>query len=383
MGSKDSDDRIPVRALIIRVGTRTVCVIRYEKSDFRTMKRKHIRTMEQFAEAVGLSRPTVSKYFQDPNSVRVKVRQKIEDGLDATDFRPNLFAVNLNRRRSKIIGLVFPNALDPFYMGLRQHIETQVRAAGYLPFVSSSEGRTDLEAEAIETLTSLNVAGVIMASVGRDAGHRRKLKTLAANLPIVFIDAPFDDEEAFVGTDNAQSMALITDYLTRFGDPPCYFDMPWVNSNAKARRSAYITTMQQRGLEPVVIPLETSYSWDFERYAYQQATRILRDGGFPTKIVLCGNDRVAFGLLAAVHNAGLKVGISPDCDLRVAGHDNQPLSEYIWPPLTTVSQNTTEMGRLAIDLLLSKLDDTQTADARPARRPHLLVNAELVLRASA
>ena len=57
-----------------------------------------IRTMEQFAEAVGLSRPTVSKYFQDAGSVRAKVRERIEAGLKETGFRPNLFAVNLNRR---------------------------------------------------------------------------------------------------------------------------------------------------------------------------------------------------------------------------------------------------------------------------------------------
>lgn len=347
------------------------------------MTRKRIRTMEEFAQSVGLSRPTVSKYFQDPTSVRVKVREKIEAGLRETGFRPNLFAVNLNRRRSKIIGLIFPTSLDPFYMGLRRRIETEATEAGYLPFVFSSDGKAELEAEAIETLTSLNVAGVIMAPVGSHGPHREKLKALARNIPIIFIDAPFDAEEAFVGTNNAQSMALITDYLTRLGDRPCYFDMPWVNSNARERRESYIATMQRRGLEPVVIPLEPSESWDFERYAFEQANRVLRTGGFPTRIVLCGNDRVAFGVLAAVHQAGLKVGIGPDCDLRVAGHDDQPLSEYIWPPLTTVSQNTAEMGRLAISLLLSKLDSSRVFDEPRAQGEHILVNAELVLRSSA
>jgi DNA-binding LacI/PurR family transcriptional regulator len=345
--------------------------------------RKRIRTMEEFAEAVGLSRPTVSKYFQDPSSVRVKVREKIEAGLSETGFRPNLFAVNLNRRRTRIIGLIFPNSLDPFYMSLCRRIEAEAREAGSLSFVFSSDGRADLEAEAIETLTSLNVAGVIMAPVG-DGEHRKKLKALARKIPIVFIDAPFDEEEPFVGTNNAQSMALITDYLTRLGDsPPCYFDMPEVNSNATARRQAYIATMERRGLDPVLVPIEQSTTWDFERFAFEQAARILREGGFPTRSVLCGNDRVAFGVLAAVHQAGLKVGIEPGCDLRVAGHDNQPLSKYIWPPLTTVSQDTAEMGRIAIHLLLSKLDETRVFEAPRAHGDQILLNAELVLRASA
>ncbi len=347
------------------------------------MKPRQIRTMEEFAEAVGLSRPTVSKYFQNAASVRPKLREKIEAGLKETGFRPNLFAVNLDPRRTKILGLILPSSLDPFYTGLRRRIESQATALGYLPFVLSSDGKTELEAEALETLSSLNVAGVIMAPVGGDPAHRNKVKTLARNIPVVFIDAPFDDEEDFVGTNNGQSMALITDYLTRFGEPPCYFDMPWVNSNAPGRRNAYIETMRRRGVEPVIIPVAHSEDWDFERYAFDEASRILREGGFPTKVVLCGNDRIAFGVLAALNQAGLKVGITPDCDLRVAGHDNQPLSEYIWPPLTTVQQNTAEMGRLALDMLLTRIDIAHTPGETRPPGEHVLVNGDLILRGSA
>ncbi len=344
---------------------------------------RQVRTMEEFAYAVGLSRPTVSKYFQEPASVRPKVREKIEAGLRATGFRPNLFAVNLNRRRSKIIGLIFPNSLDPFYMGLRRRIEVRATDSGYLPFVFSSDGKAELEAQALETLSQLNAAGVIMAPVGGGPEHRARVKALAQSIPVVFIDAPFDDEEAFVGTNNGQSVALITDYLTRFGDRPCYFDMPAVNSNAAARRDAYCATMRRRGLEPVLIPMPQSATWEFERFAFEQANRVLREGGLPTRIVLCGNDRMAFGVLAAVNQAGLKVGITPDCDLRVAGHDDQPLSEYIWPPLTTVQQNTEEMGRLAIGLLLARLDPSRGAEAPGSAGEHILVDGDLVLRASA
>ncbi|WP_354066477.1 LacI family DNA-binding transcriptional regulator [Devosia sp. 2618] len=341
--------------------------------------------MEEFAKAVGLSRPTVSKYFQDASSVRVKVREKIEAGLAETGFRPNIFAVNLNRRRSKIIGLIFPSSLDSFYMGLRRQIEAEASAAGYLTFVFSSDGKAELEAEAIESLTALNVAGVIMApvAIGKQKIHHDKIKALARNIPIVFIDAPFDEEEAFIGTNNAQSMALITDYLTRLGDRPAYFDMPWVTTNGIERRTAYAATMERRGLEPLFIELEPADTWDFERTAFDQTNTILSRGGFPSKIILCANDRVAFGVLAAVNQAGLKVGIGPDCDLRVAGHDNQPFSDYIWPPLTTVSQNTTEMGRLAITLLLSKLDSSRVFEDPRMQGHHILLNAELVLRASA
>lgn len=344
------------------------------------MTKKTIRTMEEFALVVGLSRPTVSKYFQDPSSVRQKVRQRIEAGLDETGFRPNLLAVNLNRRRTRIIGLIFPNSLDPFYMGLRQLIETKAREAGYLSFVFSSEGNPELEEEAVETLVSLNAAGVIMAPV--DVGAHEKLKRLAHKVPTVFIDVPLDDEETFVGNDNRQSIGLITDYLSRFDDLPCYFEGPHVNRASLERRAAYEATMTARGLRPIVVEGHRTDDWDFETWGFEESRRIFASSGFPTRSVLCVNDRLAFGVLAAAHQAGLRVGIGPDCDLRVAGHDDHPFARYAVPALTTVAQDTPRIGELAIERLFAKIEAETVADRRPLDS-QVRVPAQLVLRSSA
>lgn len=345
------------------------------------MNKKPIRTMEQFAETIGVSRPTVSKYFQDPSSVRAKVRKRIELGVEETGFRPNLLAVNLNRRRTRIIGLIFPNSLDPFYMELRRLIEINARAHGYLSFVFSSEANPDLEVEAIETLNSLNAAGVIMAPIG-NAAHRAKLKALAHRLPVVFVDVPLDDEEAFVGTDNHQSIDLMVDYLSRFNEPPCYFGGPEVNVNTAEREAAYVSAMKARGLEPVVIGRTPSRSWDFEAYAFDEASRILSNGNFPTKSILCCNDRLAFGILAAAYQNGVKIGIGEDCDLRVAGHDDHPFSRYTVPRLTTAAQDAQGIGRHAVELLFKKIGQPQAESENEAEN-QIRVGARLVLRESA
>ena len=109
----------------------------------------------------------------------------------------------------------------------------------------------------------------------------------------------------------------------------------------------------------------------------------MRDGGFPTKTILCANDRVAFGVLAAINETGAKIGIGHGCDYRVAGHDNQPLSAYASPSLTTVSQDYDRMGKLALGLLFSKMGQ---ADATLGELPvgqRILLNGELVFRRSA
>ena len=334
--------------------------------------------MEDFAAAVGLSRPTVSKFFHAPGSVRVKTRDKIEAALKRTGFRPNIFAVNLNRRRTKIIGLIIPDPLDPFYMALSRRVELSANAAGYLALVLNSNGQPELEARAIETITALNAGGAIIAPLGLKS-HRTKLKALGKNVPLVFIDSPPDDFEPFVGTNNYQSIPLMTEYLCRSGSRPTYFDLPTVTHNAVERRNAYAATMKRLGLEPAYADIGVADSWEFERVSYEATNRILGNGGFATTTIQCSTDRVAFGVIAALNEAGLRVGITPECGIRIAGHDNLPLSPYTSPPLTTVSQDIQRMGQIALDLLFSKMDQGEA----PVEGDQVLLNAELIFRKSA
>ena len=60
------------------------------------MSKSKIRNMEEFAAVSGISRPTVSKYFHDPDSVRQSTRRRIEEALEKHDYRPNIFAINQN-----------------------------------------------------------------------------------------------------------------------------------------------------------------------------------------------------------------------------------------------------------------------------------------------
>jgi transcriptional regulator with XRE-family HTH domain len=94
------------------------------------MSEKKIRNMEEFAAVSGLSRPTVSKYFNDPDSVRSSTRSRIEEALERYDFRPNIYAVNQNRRLTKNIGIVVPYLADPFFAEHRPQHRDALRRCG-------------------------------------------------------------------------------------------------------------------------------------------------------------------------------------------------------------------------------------------------------------
>ena len=332
-----------------------------------------IRTMEEFSAASGISRPTLSRFFNDPDSVRKASRHKIEQAMERFGYRPNRFALNFNRRNPKTLGIIVPSLIDPFYASLVQRIERLALSAGYWTVIQNSQGEPEEEAEAVATLISLKVAGAIAIPLGY-ASRDGLFGQMANLMPIVFLDARVDAAGAFVGTDNHQSMSLIVDYLLRSGSPPSYFDMPDVNQNARERREGYETSMQERGAEPRIFPLHTR-SWDFERVAFEEAGRLLKTGASLGGTILCANDRIAFGVMAAICESGLAIGRLSG--IRVAGHDDHPLSQYTCPPLTTVAQDVERLATMSLERLMQGISEGANVDGS-----HRL-EAKLIMRASA
>ena len=101
---------------------------------------QRIRTMEEFSAVSGISRPTLSRFFNDPLSVRSTSRARIEAAMERFGYRPNLFAVNFNRRNPKTLGIVVPTLMDPFYAGIVQCIERKALEAGYWTVIQNSQG---------------------------------------------------------------------------------------------------------------------------------------------------------------------------------------------------------------------------------------------------
>lgn len=340
------------------------------------MEDQKIRNMEEFSTVSGISRPTVSKYFNDPNSVRRSTRDRIEQALRKYDFRPNLFAINQNRKSTKNIGIVVPYIVDPFFAEIVRLIEQRCIEAGYWAIVLSSHGEADLEGNALDLLWSLKLAGAIIAPLGEKSDHDRIMQ-FASEVPTVIFDSPLGSGEAFVGTDNFHSVGLIVDYLCRTGEPPCFLEMPAVNLNASERREAYVRAMEKQGLTPHVVPV-TNGDWGFEQLGYEEGLRLLSRHAFPTSTVLCANDRIAIGLLAAAYERGLRVGRGPGSAMRIAGHDDHPLSRFTCPPLTTVAQDHAAIAERSVNTLFAMIEEGEPQVRAPVR-----LEGKLIMRLSA
>lgn len=338
---------------------------------------RKIKNMEEFAKVSEISRPTLSKYFNNPQSVRNTTRTKIEAALEEFDYRPNIFAINQNRKLTKTIGILVPYLADPFFAELVRMIERLCIATGYWPIVFSAHGDQELENNALSTLQSLRPAGALIAPLGRRSDFDA-VRRFAEEVPTVVFDSHVDVGQAFVGSNNFQSIGLMVDYLCRSGEPPCFFEMPPVNPNANKRREAYIQSMERLGHDPKVLQVNGS-GWEFERIGMEEGERLIISRALPSNTVLCSNDRLAVGFVAAAYQNGLRVGRGPGCALRVAGHDNHPWSQFTSPPLTTVSQDYTAIAERSISILFNLIHE----GSLPEDRQVILFDGKLVLRSSA
>ncbi|MFQ1701293.1 LacI family DNA-binding transcriptional regulator [Loktanella agnita] len=341
------------------------------------MAGEKIRNMEEFAAVSGISRPTLSKYFNDPDSVRATTRARIEQALDRYDYRPNVFAVNQNRKATKNIGILVPFLADPFFAEVARNLEHRCIAAGYQPVLYSAHGQPHLEAEILDELRALKPAGVLLAPLGR-LSDRKAIERFCADVPTVLFDSAMDGVgRAFVGSNSQNFADQMVDYLCRTGEPPCLLEMKNpANPNANKRRMAYLTAMERLGQDPQVVKIDGE-GWSIEEIGKRGGGAALADGFFKTNTILCSNDRLAIGLLAASYEQGVRVGLKPDCDIRIAGQDDHPFSRYTCPALTTIAQDYDAVAARAVETLVAAIN------GEPIKTARTLFDGRLVMRQSA
>lgn len=320
------------------------------------MTRDKIRNMEEFALVSGISRPTVSKYFHNPDSVRRTTRARIEAAIEQYGYRPNIFAMNQNRKLTKNVGIVVPLLGDPYFAEIARNLEQRCIDAGYSPTLFSAHGDPRQEVEVLHNLRALKPAGVLLAPIGRSSDHA-ELEKFCADVPTVIFDSNVEEIGlAFVGSDNIQFTTHITDYLCRTGEPPCFYEMQTpANPNAHRRRQAYLAAMETFGYTPHVISIEGE-GWGFEEIGRLGGHEALAQDRFATNTILCSNDRLAIGLLTACYEKAVTVGRAAKGAIRVAGQDGHPHSRYTCPPLTTISHDYDAVSKHAAESLFAAID---------------------------
>ena len=354
-------------------------VSRLEEGDMAP-KRK-INTMMELSKAIDVSRPTLSKYFQNPKSLKESTVKKIEQKLLEVDYVYNFIATRQNRKSTGLLGVIVPTFKDLFMASLLRSIERAAINAGFTMIAQSAEGSIDGEIRAVELLRSMGVDGAIIAPQG--SSDADEVLRLAINdFPIIFADSKPHDTAVgadFIGTDNRQSIGLIVDYLHRTGSNPKFFRMPNLNLNASSREKAYREKMLELGLEPTFVEANDNYgSWNFEEFGFRIMDEHFNKQRHINDALICANDRIAIGAIRAANRHGLfATSDAKTSKFRIAGHDDHPLSAYVYPALTTVAQDIDGIAEGAVSALQQRISGDRTGESRD-----LFLEASLKIRES-
>ena len=307
-------------------------------------------TIKQVAQVAGVSFTTVSNVLNNTRPVSDEARAAVLAAVEQLHYVPSALARALKCRSTGTIGLIIPNNTNPYFSEVARGIEDSCYAAGYSVILCNSDDDPVKQREYLNVLLTKRCDGLILSALAdRDGELLHKMK-----VPAVLLDrAPCDLSLDSVAVDNRAGGLLAARHLLGLG----------------RRRIACIAGPQEVGISNERI--------DGVRGALQDAGVVFdaalcrhsdfsSAGGYAAALELlalpldqrpdalfCCNDLMAFGAL----RAAAELGIAVPGQLAVVGFDDIDLASFVHPPLTSVAQNTRELGHITAACLLARIAD--------------------------
>ncbi len=335
----------------------------------------HRVTIKDVAALSGVSTQTVSRVINNRPDVAPDTRERIEDAIATLGYSPSAVARTLVARRSNAIGVLLAGM---GYTGttstLRGIIDEAANLGLTVLIAELPEGDSlDDPRPAISALVERHVDGIIMSVPA--VGHvvdRIKAVLPDRHEPVVFVKAGVSDRHSSVLVDNAAAVEEVVDHLVSIGRTRiAHISGPANWHEAHDRREGWRRALDKHRLESYSDLCEEG-DWSPESGA--AAMTALLDRVPDLDAVVAGNDRMAFGAMHTLRGRGLRI---PQ-DVAVTGFDDIDEAAWFAPPLTSVEQPLTEMGRQAVRRLWGEFDGSATAPVAIPLRAELMIRESTI-----
>ena len=304
-------------------------------------------SIKDIASEAGVSTATVSHVINKTRFVSDNVRARVLEAIERHNYYPNAHARSLASGNSRILGLVISDIANPFFPELVKSIETAAYEQDYDVVLSNTNYDPERASHYVRRFIERKVAGVALMTSEMDKSLIEELAR--CEVPVVFLDSG----ETGLHMSNlrvrySQGIKQAIRHLVELGHENVAFisGLPHLRS-AKRRLEAFMETMRE------VLPDAKThiYQGDFKiEGGMRAAAEMLAADDLPTAVITA-NDLMAFGALSEFRRAGINV----PRDVSVVGFDNIAFSSLIEPSLTTVNLPLSELGRRAVEALLTTL----------------------------
>lgn len=313
------------------------------------MKDKRI-SLQDIADLTGVTKMTISRYLRNPEQVSEKNKEKIAKVLKEINYIPNLAPQIMLGSRSRCIGIVIPSFKNHIFLEVLAGIESVTSKHHYQTIITNYNYDKKIEEEKIINLLSYNIDALVLMEKNHTKTTLQYLKT--ANIPVVeLMDVTQQFFDIQVGFDNEQAAFDMTMQMLASGKKNIIYFNSIASARDSQRYNGYQRAMKQSGLMAKQIIPDAISSINLGKSLFNQAIEQYPD----LDGIFCTNDDMAIGVLLECQ----KYNIAVPEQIAIAGFHGLEIGRANQQKIATVITPRFEIGKVAIELLLKRLDGEQ------------------------
>jgi len=309
-------------------------------------------SIRDVARLAGVSHQTVSRVLNEHPSIRPQTKQRVQDAIAALDYRPNEAARALVTSRTRTIGVLSATIGEFGPTSSIASIEDAGRAEGYsVTTLNLPETTPEAIGDAVRQLVREQVSGIVVLAPQVRVFH--VVRAMAVGVPFVSLQTASGSDGFTHSADQVAGARAVTEHLIELGHTDVLHlagPQDWIE--AESRMRGYLDAIREADL-PTIPPIRGDWTADFGYFAGRE---LARRPDFTA--VFAANDLMAIGLMHGFRDAGIEV----PAQVSVVGFDDIPVAAHVWPPLTTVHQDFTGLGRRAVQILLAEIRGEQVPE---------------------
>ena len=314
-------------------------------------------TITDIANELNTTPATVSRALNNHPSISPARKKVVLETAERLKYRHNKIASSLRLGQSGLIGVIIPSAEINFFGSVVHGIETVANQNGYNVLIYQSNESAEHEGKGIETFLSARVDG-IMASVAKNTtSYSHFLSAKAAGIPVVFFDRAVDNLGIHsVVVDDFKGAYIATTHLIeqsykRIG----HISGPSHIKIFNDRLSGYKAALQDNRIK---LDQQLIYSGNVSIDAGRKGIAQFLKMDNPADAVFAVEDFTALGAIKELKDNNIKI---PE-DFGVIGFANEGFGEHVTPTLSTVDQQTVQMGKESFRLLMQLMENSGEAN---------------------
>lgn len=331
-------------------------------------------SIKDIAREVGVSTALVSYVLNNKEKearVGKEIAEKVRKAARKLNYHPNLIARSLQSGKTHTLGLIVADISNPFFSYIARAIEDSAKQHGYTVIIGSSDEQASKSADLIGAFMNRQVDGLIVAPA---AQSEKQLQTLLDNrFPFVLIDRYFESLPAnAVHIDNYKSAFEAVDHLIKKGYRRIgmlAYDSPLPHMLERIR--GYQRALKQHGIRVKRNWLIRAGHATLDADVQKGMKELMTGADAPDAFFFATNSLAVSGL-KYIYRENILV---PD-ELGVVSFDESDAFDFFYAPVTYVKQSIEDIGRKAVELLISQIGNPK------AKKEELIINTQLIVRKS-